>query len=1819
MEPPRDTSRPANRTESKDGRVRALYTVPVLERSPYGNTDNVNLKGPEVSSIRTTQDRGKTPKDKGQEGPGNRLLSMLKKTLKGSDSEEVATAPEKPTLVPFGDVVGCLAIHIRNCRQFTTKINLRCYIDLFIRISINKVVKSTKICSLLSTNNEKNIAIKFDEVKYFSVQVPRRHDDERNNIYLELMHYDNIKKCPLLLGSVQIHLYEVIQKGCFTEEFQVLNKNIFICRLEVEFMFSYGNFGYGFSHQLKPFQKTTEPSMFMNITPPPERIDPVTNVIMPQPIEYPAFLSPDLNVTVGTQTVHSSNQPSVVKLEKLQQPPRERLEKMKKEYRNLNTWIEKAGYLESILTPKLGHKDFKETNVNEVLESSNNISEEELKSIETLDAFLIKEETKTTPNELLDKHNKRGLSIPTLNLLHQDNSAAVSPKSDESTRPPTDIPLTTIPRLEITEEDNIPPLYPRPSEVVPERKMKKLSFLKEEKLKDRHPGILKTESSSSEVAFSPKEYDLPNTGPAYIELKPNFQFQKFNKDCFDPFLRKINKKMSVRKRKDQDIYKCRNILSAEVIEHEDQDPPYPARAKTAVPTSKTWTCDPDSFAIKTSDTKNKLAHNPTINTMKPLETKNESAHEPTINTRKALDIKSKLARDSPIITIKPLDSKNKLKENLPHGSLPCFKRDSSVTGNTNTLCLSKSLNLTSHIENLKQSMILKSILSKNLQDLSDKLFSKEVGMNTEARKKNSSAPLSIRDKPSSSMEDKVLGKFQDLNGWFSEKDILNSKALLSQIIKNIPADSLSEGRPGRSLEVKEHVSEKHLEADKIDFPMKKKSSFKKKHLISEVSSPRSDLSGSVHDYAIKQIFTAPNFSRLEMGVKESGEIQMNLQDQLLTPWERSLSSCILVPYENFDDEIELPQAKSVVSQIIQAFPLDTLLGSGIIKVIELDKEHQGSSMLSTKIAFPEENLKDSTKDYSEIKSKIELISEQNMPVISKGNISSVSGVKLLEESQNTLPQDSRYHSTSDKETDLPSHGQWFDREENDLSSTLENLAKSLIGKLSESDEIMLKSFLKNIFKAFFKYQSERRKQPEKELESLIQHSFPNDTEHLKEIQGSFDKTDKLERKPILSPKLRVFLEELSESEVKNLKSELSKQIQHYLVERLSESGHITREDLPKIYQNLYLMNEKAELKGQNVFQEKYSETVKEIMSFVNDSNHNFIDKHLEIKLRSFLNEILQNYFLKNLSESSLFRETESESIHSNISSLRTKCSSVSFHELGQDISKGSFGRRLEISMKYPLTKPLQNYLIALSENEVLNLKDNLSKCLQSLLIEKLSKSGLMTERQLEGIKQCVNSLHSSSTPLKYVKTDLPFRDENHFIEEHSGKQNKYPKIAQKTTLQKGPENKLRETELIREEEKECFSSYNLKENSLIIKEQKSYYPKEEVKTLSFTEVQPLSNKNTQAIPLNKSSERRTDILLKKQRKEHGFTRLPQAENSIGKTEIQDSCNWGSKSKASFERTLKMTPLEKKDHINICKLTGQEKPEAVLSSYLGIPNCKMPREDEPCLNRLTFPSWKTNTLTHFNSETGEKSKLEDQYCQRWKGNNNNNKKHLVTFAQYRKEIQTHDIKADEIYNEKHAKFPELQLFKYKIVEDEKNSKPSLLPEVLKREYLKPKVRKERDYVAKPKKSFNKLVRILPTTLPATKIHLRKSVPKTLLHWTARKTIHDCSDKFEDLNVTSFNHLKKVKSRTRLLGKSPDDSRNHTKRSARPYTAPEVKKRQENCTGKFSSPRMVSAGLLHINDTTPDYEMRKMQPKKRLKQDIETCWLICDIIQMLNRSH
>ncbi|KAL6088836.1 hypothetical protein STEG23_000697 [Scotinomys teguina] len=2103
---------------------------------------------------------------------------MLKKTLQGSNSEEMEVAQETPNLIPFGDVVGCLAVHIKSCRQFSHRFIVQQHVNMFIRVSINHVMKCTKLRNLKAVNNEKNLVLRFDEIKYFSVKVPRRQDDERNNIFLELMQDGgNTEKPSLSLGSAESHLYEVIQKGCFTEVLQMMHRHTIICRLEVEFMFSYGNFGYGFSHQLKPLQKIIEPSMFMKIAPPPERTDPVTNVITPQRVEYPAFLSPELNVSIGPA---EASQPSAVRLEKLHEKPRERLKKMKEEYRNLNTWMEKAEYLRNLITPKAAYNESEEASLIEVSEQNSSLLEEEPESTSHDIQHKIYD---TISVESVDKSEKEGLVIPVLKVLDQDLSEPVLYKSSESI--PGDTPLPPIHRLQIIDEDEVTrpqatPVWEDKSQeersvMLPSDKysLSKLasvlriaSTLQEIKRKKENfphfPGVLTIPDnplgqentnqrwkpsiqlrepwethptdvvgSLRKVAFAQKEYTTPVFREESLEFKP--KHQKFIKGGLDPFLRNINSKMSFTKKKDQDAHRYPSTLTAELVEHEDQDPPYPEHSRSTgsnttgaedpnltIHMVNTKNNVPPDHTTMTSDRKKKLPHDPTLNTTSTSHTKtifasnnpvititkisesdykpstdpssnttktsemrlprahssnttkptemslcschssnttkssemrlprahssnttkssemrlssahssnttkpsemrlssshsfnttkptemslcschssnttkssemrlprahssnttkpsemslssahssnttkssemrlssahssnttkppemrlssahssnttkpsemrlssahssnttkpsemrlpssrssnttkpsemrlssgpssnttnsningnksldpsnmshdpstisakfsdpNKLSHDSSINARKSsdtnklshdasiistksLDCQNKLPSSKPtvnadsttntaktpatsdtlawdpaIVTVNSLDMQSKLEEQLPDVSLPNHQRESSMTGNVSTYHPSSSMNFTSDIENLKQSIVLKSILSKNLQSLSDVLFSKpEVCTNAEVMQGSSSLPLSVQDRLSGGTEDRAFEKVQDINSWLSPKDTLNSQGLLSPVIKSVPRDLLPEGGPGTSSDIGtssniEDVSKKHLEAVETHFAMNKKSSFKTKHLVSEVPGSDQGLNSSVCDYDIKQIFTAPIFSKLERGAMTLSEAQMALQAQLLTYWERSTSSLILNCEEKSNDTL-LSWPKSGISKTIQVFPVETLLESGIIQVIEVDKENQ-SSLLDVQTASPQEKPQDPTEQHHNAKSQTKLLSRQTTPS-TKPTETSVSAAGYTEDTQSTSTEESK-HPKAERKSDSPNEHQSLDMEEAGLSSAAETLS-SLVGTRKDTDTVMLKSALKSTFKNFLS-QSDRREQVEKEIDRLTQHSSPGGTEHLEKMQENFNKASKTDRKSVLDPKLCVFLEKLSESEVKKLKSELSKHIQHYLLEKLSEAGHITKEDLPQIYQNLYLMKEKTELKGQSSFQDKYSKTVEEIMSFVNNFNHQFIDKHLEIKLRSFLNEILQNYFLKNLSGSNLLKETEGVALCPSMSSMGSRNTLTSLHGLGQDIASGSFGSRLKMNMKFPFNESLQNYLKDLSENELLSLKADLSKYVQVLFIDKLHRSGLMTERQLKRINRQVMSLNSPSMPFRCIKTDLPFRDESCFMREDSEKQKKYPKIGQNTAFQTFLEDIRGETELTRKDAKESSFSHNLKENSPTNWEHKHVYNRA-VKTLNLIKVQTPPNKNIQEIPLNKSPERPEDILLKKHKQDHGFMHLPQAESSIYKTETQEPYSWEGRSKPCFEKTLKVKALEKKEGNNNCKPAVQERTDVGVSPYLKLPTCK--RENE-YLNRLSFPTWQPNALIYVNTENGGQSKL-DQYCQRWKENNNNNKKYLGTFSQFKNEMETLYINPYADCNEKCAKNYESQSFKYK--EHEKNSRSSFFPEVLTRENMKSK-RKERDYTTKPKKSFHKIVRILPATLTTARPHLRKSVPRTLLHWTARSTIHDCLDRFDDLHIPSVKHPKNSKSRARLLGKSPDDSHNQAKYCARPSTAPEPNKRRESVARKFASPRMVSAGLVHIHDTTPEYDIRKLRSKRKLKDNIERRPLICDIIQMLDTA-
>ncbi|XP_043848552.1 C2 calcium-dependent domain-containing protein 6 isoform X2 [Dromiciops gliroides] len=770
--------------ESQRNKVHSLFKVPFLHKSETGADENDESRNfdtiSQASSLRHAVSSRTDPFREGsKEGTGRKLLNMLRKTLKGSESKDLEDGQDIPSLVPFGDVVGCLAVHIKKCRHFSPRINLQYYTNLFIRITINKIMKCTKAHSVNFKNNEKKPTVKFEEVKYFSVQVPRRQDDERNMIYLELMEFDDLEAYPVLLGSFSLHLYEIIQKGCFTEEFYMKIRNLVICKVEVEFMFSYGNFGYGFSHQLKPLQKLIQPSMFMHIPPPVERTDPLTNVITPQLIEYPAFLSPDLNVTIGTQQKQTPLT-SPVRLEKLQQQPRDRLDRMKKEYRSLKTWEEKSCYLDQILRMKAETKEFPDSKLPvKTPEVKKSLPQVEKKA-EPPDSSLIIQEDAETKNESLPP--EESTPLPPVSIKEKD--ICVDPIDGRDDQPVCEHtePEGEMPEKEITE--SAPPevkakLSQMGSEsmdsVQSETKLKSIILSPDRRKKSTDESGLETKrpmsrqetKRSSEVlqdlkvdsdtitkmplprhvsfSISHETIELPSNadglnkdvieeyaswdqnkdkdeekekynegvgekneideedseiiiGNTYVE---DYSFRQahpesmtlfqgcqkstiVNRGKFEPFLRNITE-IPIKEddsKRIQNVSICtvvkKDTSSAEIIEHEDQDPPYPPTSSSLTVNSEnsSWESNPDIFTIKSLDTE-------------------------------------------------------EIRRGLSSFSLESFEGESSFTididlvGKGQENLLSELLDLNPSLEKLEKTVVLKSILNDDLKDLSEELFSKQ--------------------------------------------------------------------------------------------------------------------------------------------------------------------------------------------------------------------------------------------------------------------------------------------------------------------------------------------------------------------------------------------------------------------------------------------------------------------------------------------------------------------------------------------------------------------------------------------------------------------------------------------------------------------------------------------------------------------------------------------------------------------------------------------------------------------------------------------------------------------------------------------------------------------------------------------------------------------------------------------------------------------------------------------------------------------------------------------------------------------------------------
>ncbi|KAL6490366.1 hypothetical protein MHYP_G00007110 [Metynnis hypsauchen] len=177
-------------------------------------------------------------------------------------------------LVPLGAPTGVLTIHIRSCRDFRKNTHVQEDTQCMVKITVGRTVK----CSRLQPFKENLI---FNEAKHFSIQIQKEEAlgvQLSSSVKVDLISFDGDSPVPKLMGSTTISLKEVLYKSSVDQQTDLRLGSKKVCKLDTGLTFTYGSFGYGYSHQMKhpgrKMDKLVEESLFLRCPPPEDRRDP---------------------------------------------------------------------------------------------------------------------------------------------------------------------------------------------------------------------------------------------------------------------------------------------------------------------------------------------------------------------------------------------------------------------------------------------------------------------------------------------------------------------------------------------------------------------------------------------------------------------------------------------------------------------------------------------------------------------------------------------------------------------------------------------------------------------------------------------------------------------------------------------------------------------------------------------------------------------------------------------------------------------------------------------------------------------------------------------------------------------------------------------------------------------------------------------------------------------------------------------------------------------------------------------------------------------------------------------------------------------------------------------------------------------------------------------------------------------------------------------------------------------------------------------------------------------------------------------------------
>jgi hypothetical protein len=154
---------------------------------------------------------------------------------------------EKLIPSPFG----VLAIHIKRASKINIydKEKLGDWRCLMLRIIINDVSKESKI-AIIDYKNE----CKFDDLRHFLIKIHPFKEDIKNELKLELYAFGKVEVNNEYyfrrLAYRYINIIDLVRFMNVCEEFEMTDNKRLVACFDIEFCFSFGRFGYGYSNQI---------------------------------------------------------------------------------------------------------------------------------------------------------------------------------------------------------------------------------------------------------------------------------------------------------------------------------------------------------------------------------------------------------------------------------------------------------------------------------------------------------------------------------------------------------------------------------------------------------------------------------------------------------------------------------------------------------------------------------------------------------------------------------------------------------------------------------------------------------------------------------------------------------------------------------------------------------------------------------------------------------------------------------------------------------------------------------------------------------------------------------------------------------------------------------------------------------------------------------------------------------------------------------------------------------------------------------------------------------------------------------------------------------------------------------------------------------------------------------------------------------------------------------------------------------------------------------------------------------------------------------